>query len=95
VRSIDEFDKVQPGDVLVCPLTNPAWTVLFPQVAALVADSGGALSHAAIVAREYGVPSVVGTFDGTRRLTDGQLVHVDGDTGVVKIGSGAAAEGVA
>jgi pyruvate,water dikinase len=95
VRSIDEFDKVQPGDVLVCPLTNPAWTVLFPQVAALVADSGGALSHAAIVAREYGVPSVVGTFDATRRLTDGQHVHVDGDAGVVKIGSGAPADSVA
>ncbi|MDQ3936804.1 MAG: PEP-utilizing enzyme [Actinomycetota bacterium] len=85
VRSLDEFDRVRPGDVLVCPLTGPAWTVLFPQVAALVTDSGGPLSHAAIVAREYGVPSVVGTVDGTRRLQDGQRVAVDGTTGVVRI----------
>jgi rifampicin phosphotransferase len=84
VRGIEEFDKVQAGDVLVCPLTSPAWTVLFPQVAAIVADSGGPLSHAAIVAREYGVPSVVGAHDATRRLEDGQLVAVDGSSGVVR-----------
>jgi rifampicin phosphotransferase len=84
VRGIEEFGKVRPGDVLVCPLTNPAWTVLFPQVAAIVTDSGGPLSHAAIVAREYGVPSVVGTLDATRRLEDGQRVAVNGDAGVVR-----------
>jgi pyruvate,water dikinase len=95
VRSIDEFDRVRPGDVLVCPLTSPAWTVLFPQVAALVTDSGGPLSHAAIVAREYDLPSVVGTHDGTRRLEDGQRVAVDGTTGVVRILAPAAAETVA
>jgi phosphohistidine swiveling domain-containing protein len=94
VRSIDEFAKVQPGDVLVCPLTNPAWTVLFPQIAALVADSGGPLSHAAIVAREYGVPSVVGAGDATRRIGDGDRVSVDGDTGVVRILASAQAEPV-
>jgi len=85
VRSLDEFEKVQAGDVIVCPFTNPAWTVLFPRAAALVADSGGPLSHAAIVAREYGLPSVVGTGDATRRLVDGQPVRVDGNAGTVTI----------
>ena len=95
VRSMDEFDRVRPGDVLVCTLTTPAWTVLFPQVAALVTDSGGPLSHAAIVAREYALPSVVGTHDGTRRLQDGQRVAVDGTTGVVRILATAPPEPVA
>jgi len=85
VRSLDDFRKVQAGDVIVCTFTNPAWTVLFPRASALVADSGGALSHAAIVAREYGLPSVVGTGDATRRLVDGQLVRVDGNAGTVTI----------
>jgi pyruvate,water dikinase len=85
VRSLDDFRKVQAGDVIVCTFTNPAWTVLFPRASALVADSGGPLSHAAIVAREYGLPSVVGTGDATRRLVDGQLVRVDGNAGTVTI----------
>jgi pyruvate,water dikinase len=83
VRSLDEFEKVQAGDVIVCTFTNPAWTVLFPRAAALVADSGGPLSHAAIVAREYGLPSVVGTGDATRRIVDGQPLRVDGSAGTV------------
>lgn len=85
VRTLDEFGKVRAGDVIVCMFTNPAWTVLFPRAAALVADSGGPLSHAAIVAREYGLPSVVGTGDATRRLIDGQPVRVDGNAGTVTI----------
>jgi pyruvate,water dikinase len=85
VRSLEEFEQVQTGDVIVCAFTNPAWTVLFPRAAALVADSGGPLSHAAIVAREYGLPSVVGTGDATRRLVDGQPVRVDGNAGTVTI----------
>ena len=85
VRAIEEFDRVQAGDILVCPLTNPSWTVLFPRVAGLVTDSGGALSHAAIVAREYGVPSVVGALDATRRLQDGQIVRIDGEAGVARV----------
>lgn len=90
VRAIEEFERVQPGDILVCPLTNPSWTVLFPRVAGLVTDSGGALSHAAIVAREYGVPSVVGALDATRRLRDGQRVRIDGDAGIARVVSEAA-----
>jgi rifampicin phosphotransferase len=78
-----EFGRLAPGDVLVCPYTNPAWTILFQRAAAVVVDSGGPASHAAIVAREYGIPAVMGTGTGTSVLTDGQLVTVDGSTGRV------------
>ncbi|HEX2032781.1 MAG TPA: PEP-utilizing enzyme, partial [Chloroflexota bacterium] len=77
------FGKLQPGDVLVAPFTNPAWTSLFPRAAAVVADTGGPMSHAAIVAREYGIPAVLGTGNGTTRLADGQRVRVDGHRGLV------------
>lgn len=78
-----EFARLQPGDVLVCPATNPSWTPLFARAAAVVVDNGGVASHAAIVAREYGIPAVMGTGDGTRVLRDGDLVRVDGDLGTV------------
>jgi phosphoenolpyruvate synthase/pyruvate phosphate dikinase len=78
-----EFGKLQPGDVLVAPVTNPAWTPLFQQAAAVVVDTGGGASHAAIVAREYGVPAVMGTLTGTQKLTDGQWITVDGARGLV------------
>jgi pyruvate,water dikinase len=78
-----EFDRLAAGDVLVCPYTNPAWTTLFQSAAAVVVDSGGPASHAAIVAREYGIPAVMGTGIGTTTLTDGQLVTVNGSTGHV------------
>ena len=65
------------------PYTNPSWTPLFTRAAAVVVDTGAAMSHAAIVAREYGVPAVMGTGDGTRRLSDGQWVRVDGGRGQV------------
>jgi rifampicin phosphotransferase len=74
---------VHSGDVLVCPYTNPAWTPLFSRAAAVVVDSGGIGSHAAIVAREYGIPAVMGTGTATTVLTDGQRVIVDGDAGLV------------
>jgi pyruvate,water dikinase len=83
VRDPSEFGKLQGGNVLVAPFTNPAWTPLFQRAAAVVVDSGGAGSHAAIVAREYGIPAVMGTVDGSRRLADGQRVRVDGDRGIV------------
>lgn len=83
VRTPAEFGKLKAGDVLVAPFTNPAWTPLFQRAAAVVVDSGSAASHAAIVAREYGIPAVMGTGDGTERLTDGQRVKVDGDRGLV------------
>jgi phosphoenolpyruvate synthase/pyruvate phosphate dikinase len=69
--------------VLVCPYTNPSWTPLFQRAAAVVVDAGGIGSHAAIVAREYGIPAIMGTAVGTTVLQDGQSVTVDGDTGRV------------
>ncbi|WP_437656812.1 PEP/pyruvate-binding domain-containing protein [Sorangium sp. So ce1182] len=83
IRDGAEFGTLRPGDVLVAPLTTPAWTPLFQRAAAVVVDSGGASSHAAIVAREYGIPAVMGAGDGTRRLKDGDPVRVDGNRGVV------------
>ena len=83
VHDASEFGKLRSGEVLVAPYTNPAWTPLFQRAGAVVVDSGGAGSHAAIVAREYGIPAVMGTVEGTRRLVDGQRVRVDGDRGTV------------
>jgi pyruvate,water dikinase len=85
IRDPAEFDRLAAGDVLVCPYTNPAWTTLFQSAAAVVVDSGGPASHAAIVAREYGIPAVMGTGIGTTTLTDGQLVTVNGSTGKVTV----------
>ena len=78
-----QFDKLEPGDVLVCPITSPVWSVLFPTIGALVTDTGGVLSHPAIIAREYRIPAVVATGSATTRLHDGDLVTVDGSGGVV------------
>ncbi|MGW0480900.1 PEP/pyruvate-binding domain-containing protein [Nonomuraea sp. NPDC003214] len=83
IRDPSEFGKLDGGDVLVCPYTNPSWTPLFQRAAAVVVDAGGSASHAAIVAREYGIPAVMGTGDGTTVLADGRLVTVDGDAGLV------------
>jgi pyruvate,water dikinase len=78
-----EFGTLRAGEVLVCPYTNPTWTPLFQRAAAVVVDSGGMASHAAIVAREYGIPAVMGTGTGTSLLTPGRLVTVDGTLGRV------------
>ncbi|HLO29450.1 MAG TPA: PEP/pyruvate-binding domain-containing protein [Anaerolineales bacterium] len=83
VHDVSEFGKLQAGDVLVAPATNPAWTPLFQRAVAVVVDTGGSASHAAIVAREYGVPAVMGTRDGTKQLEDGQWIQVDGSRGLV------------
>ena len=83
VRGPDDFHTVRPGDVLVCTSTNPTWTAFFGSVAGLVSDSGGVLSHTAIVAREYGLPAVVGVGHGTSAIENGQVVTVDGSSGVV------------
>ncbi len=83
IRGPAEFGRLRSGEVLVCPYTNPAWTPLFQRAAAVVVDAGGLGSHAAIVAREYGIPAVMGTGSGTSTLADGQLVLVDGTLGVV------------
>ena len=85
IHTAEEFSLVQDGEVLVCPFTTPTWTVLFPKVAALVTDSGGALSHAAIVSREYRLPSIVGTINATKILHNGQLIRVNGTSGKLKV----------
>jgi pyruvate,water dikinase len=84
VRSLAEASKLQPGDVLVAETTAPPWTPLFTTAAAVVTDTGGMLSHCAVVAREYRIPAVVGTGRATTMLTDGDLVEVDGAAGTVR-----------
>jgi rifampicin phosphotransferase len=85
IRDQSEFGRLGPGEVLVCPITSPAWSVLFTQAGALVTDGGGPLAHAAVIAREYGIPAVLATGDATRRLRDGDAVTVDGTSGVVHL----------
>jgi pyruvate,water dikinase len=85
IRSLAEAAKLRPGDVLVAESTAPSWTPLFATVAAVVTDTGGVLSHCAVVAREYGVPAVVGTATATELIRDGQILEVDGDAGLVRI----------
>jgi rifampicin phosphotransferase len=85
ISSEAEFDRIRNGDVLVCPATSPVWSVLIPSVGALVTDTGGILSHRAIIAREFRVPAVVATRVGTSQLHYGQVVTVDGTTGTVEV----------
>ena len=84
IRGPDDFDQLQPGEVLVAPLTAPAWTPLFTRAVAIVTDVGSAAAHASIIAREYGIPAVVGCGDATARLRTGMRVIVDGSTGNVE-----------
>ena len=81
IHGPEEFYKMQKGDVLVCQLTDPEWTPLFGLASAVVADTGSALSHAAIVAREYGIPAVLGVGFATIKFKDGDTIRVDGDKG--------------
>jgi pyruvate,water dikinase len=85
IRSLADADRVQEGDILICDMTTPAWTPLFAVLAGIVADSGGPLSHCAVVAREYGLPCVVGTRTGSRTIPDGARITVDGAQGIVRI----------
>jgi pyruvate,water dikinase len=85
IRSPEDFDKMVPDSVLVCTTTTPAWTPLFARAKGLVTDIGGALAHGSIVAREYGIPAVMGTGEATQRIENGQLVRVDGDRGTVTL----------
>lgn len=83
-RTLAEADDLAPGEILVCPMTSPAWTPVFATAAAVVADAGGALSHTAIVAREYGIPCVVATRIACIEISDGEWIEVDGDAGEVR-----------
>jgi len=87
VRSLLEASKLQSGDIMVCEMTVPTWVPLFATVSAIVADSGGILSHCAIVAREFRLPAVVGTHIGTAIIKDGMTITVDGTRGMVRIDS--------
>ena len=80
-----EFDRIVKGDVLVTEATSEAFNILLPLLGAIVTDTGGLLSHPAIVSREYGIPGVVGTRDATERISDGTRVRVDGDAGEVTV----------
>jgi pyruvate,water dikinase len=81
----DEFATLADGDILVAPATTPAWTHLFARAAAVVTDGGTLAAHASLVAREYGIPAVVGTGNATRQLHTGQRVTVNGTTGTVTV----------
>ncbi|MGN6441271.1 MAG: PEP-utilizing enzyme, partial [Arthrobacter sp.] len=85
LRGPEDFGRMQPGEVLVARMTTPAWTPLFAMASAVVTDVGGPLSHSSIVAREYGIPAVLGTGVATQRLADGPKVTVDGDAGTVTV----------
>jgi phosphohistidine swiveling domain-containing protein len=85
VASLGEFDQVQEGEILVCQMTNPAWVVLFTKIAGLVTDAGGVAAHPAVVAREFGIPAVVGTSVATERIKSGDRVRVNGTSGVVEV----------
>ena len=79
------FRNFKRGDILVCRMTNPAWVVLFSKIKGVVTDAGGVLSHTAVVAREFGLPAVVGSADATVRIKSGDRVRVNGNTGIVEI----------
>lgn len=85
ILTLDDADRLEPDDILVCPMTMPAWTPLFAFAGAVVSDSGGPISHCAIVAREHAIPCVAGTVVGTKAIPDGARIRVDGSTGKVHL----------
>ena len=85
VLTVDEFDQVREGDIVVSQMTNPAWVALFTKMVGLVTDAGGITSHAAVLSREFAIPAVVGTSIATRMIKNGEKIRVNGTTGVVDI----------
>jgi pyruvate,water dikinase len=83
IHTLADADRLQPGDILVTVATLPPWTPLFGRAAAVITESGGILSHAAIVAREYAIPAVVGVAGATTLIRDGQIIEVNGTTGTI------------
>lgn len=90
IHTATDFDQMIPNTILVCPFTSPAWTQLFSHAIGLVTDIGSITSHGSIVAREYGIPAVLGLGDISKRLTSGQVITIDGDAGTVTIEADAA-----
>jgi phosphohistidine swiveling domain-containing protein len=85
VLSQDEFGRVQPGEIIVCPASNPSWVPVFTIAGGLVTNTGGVLSHAAVVAREFGLPAVTGVAEATSKIRTGRLVEIDGTAGTVRL----------
>ena len=85
IRSVDELDQLQEGEILVAPTTSPSWAPAFTKIAGAVTDVGGPMCHAAIVCREYGLPTVVGTGNATSVIKTGDIIEIDGDEGIVRI----------
>ena len=85
IDRVEDGNQLQPGEILVTTITNIGWTPLFPRLAAIVTDVGAPLSHAAIVAREMGIPAVVGCGNATMLLKTGDHVRVDGSVGSVAV----------
>ncbi|MCI0344469.1 MAG: hypothetical protein L0221_03350 [Chloroflexi bacterium] len=80
-----DFPRIRPGDIIVCPSSNPSWVPVFMVAGGLVTNTGGVLSHAAVVAREFALPAVVGVADATRTIVDGTLIEIDGTLGTVRL----------
>lgn len=85
IESQEAFGLVQPGDILVCPASNPSWVPVFTIAGGLVTNTGGVLSHAAVVAREFGLPAVVGVVEATSKIADGRAIEIDGTAGTVHL----------
>jgi len=85
VRTADKADLIQEGEILVCPTVAPAWGPIFSKVKGVVTDTGGVMAHSAIIAREYGIPAVVGTGTGTSQIKTGDRIRIDGSEGVVEL----------
>lgn len=85
IMDYKDFQKVKAGEILVCPYTGTAWTPLFVKIGGVVTDTGGMLTHAAIAAREYGIPAVVGTWNATNSINDGDTIKIDGNVGIVEV----------
>ena len=85
VSNPKEFDQLKKGDIMICRMTNPGWIISFSKISGLVTDTGGALSHPAVVSREFGIPCVVGTVKATQVIKTGDKIRVNGDTGLIEI----------
>lgn len=85
ILSLDDIGTFKPGDILVTIATSPAWTPLMHAAGGVITETGGALSHAAIVSREYGIPAVVGVEKATKKIKDGQEIKIDGTKGFVEM----------
>jgi pyruvate,water dikinase len=85
ILDVEQLDDLQDGEILVAPFTSTSWTPVFGRIAAAVTDAGGVMCHAAIVAREYGLPAVLGTGSATKQIATGDRIRVDAGNGVVTI----------